>query len=331
MEVFISHSHRDRHEAIVIRDIVERYGAQTFFDQEEIYPGDDLPDRIQEGIDACDLFLLVWSGNAASSEWVQNEWNLAYESRKRIIPYVLDGMPLPQGLRNLVYIDSTDQQHGNAKLLKTVFGEDFSPPPEEVFPGQWRATVDAFGMGQATYELELRENGQIEGEGGLNESGAIWQLADPDMHGLLKTRIPIHGNWYYDDRTQMLTLETVSSGFGQTQQDTVRIHATGREKGQISGKDLGGRIWVLQKASSTAVPQANDMQRQHLREQIQQTYDSLKNSPMMCALLSALCLGIQSKGTDLGISDQLLLRVGQGESGACERMLSQLKKEGWIN
>lgn len=329
MEVFISHSHHDRHEATKIRDLLKRHGAEAFFDQEEIYPGDDLPDRILQGIEDCDLFLLVWSSNAARSEWVQNEWNLAYDKRKKIVPYVLDGAPLPQVLSNLVYIDRTDQRHGNALLLETIF-PGFIPRIDEVFPGQWRATVDFIGLGQATFEIELRPNGQIEGQGRLEATGTLGQIADPSMRELFDMRIPIHGNWYYDDGTQMLTLETVSSGFGQIQQDLVNIHTTGREHGAIKGADRGGRVWVLQRVGGAPSQAHPDDHRQHIRDEIQDVYDKLKDTQVLCVFLSAYCTGILAKGDDLGLPQQLLLSAAKIEPGACERMLEILRQNGWL-
>ncbi|MET0027842.1 MAG: toll/interleukin-1 receptor domain-containing protein [Candidatus Thiodiazotropha sp.] len=329
MEVFISHSHHDRHEATKIRDLLERHGAQAFFDQEEIHPGDDLPDRILQGIKDCDFFLLVWSRNAARSEWVQNEWNLAYDERKKILPYVLDSTPLPQGLSNLVYIDHTDQKHGNALLLKTIF-PGYIPPPGDLFPGQWRATVDFISLGQATFDIELRSNGQIEGQGRLEETGIFGQFADPSMHELFDMSIPIHGNWHYDDDTQVLTLETVSSGFGQTQRDLVIIHTTGQEHGAINGTDRGGRVWVLQRVGEAPSRSHPDDHRLHIRNEIQDAYDQLKDTQVLCAFLSAACMGIQAKGDDLGLPQQLLFSAAQLEPGSCERMLEILKQNGWL-
>jgi hypothetical protein len=219
-------------------------------DQEKIRAGDILPDRIREGITWCDAFLLIWSVSAVSSKWVQHEWNMAYELRKKIVPYVLDGTPLPPGLDNLVYIELKDRELGDAQLLTTIFGRDFAPDPTTLFPGHWRASLDAFGMIQATYDLQLRANGQLEGEGGASQSGLAGQIAAQiGMGGLLTMRIPVHGSWSYDQGTQVLTLELSASGFGQQTHDTVKIRTTGREKQAISGQDLGGRMWTLQRLS----------------------------------------------------------------------------------
>ncbi|MCK4821247.1 hypothetical protein KA005_36110, partial [bacterium] len=115
-------------------------------------------------------------------------------------------------------------------------------------PGRWRASMDAFGMVQATYDLELRPNGQLEGEGGASQSGVAGELAaQMGMGGLFTMRIPVNGSWSYNRGTQTLTLEIYASGFGQQTHDTVRIRTTGRENQAISGQDLGGRMWSLQR------------------------------------------------------------------------------------
>ncbi len=249
--IFLSHSHLDRHEATKLQAVLEANGAETYLDQDKIQAGDILPKRIHEGISWCEIFLLIWSSKAASSSWVDREWDMAYESRKKIVPYLLDSTSLPSALENLVYVEIHDQELGNARLLRAVFGKDFRPPdPTRLFPGPWRATMDAFGMVQSTYDLELRENGQVEGEGGASQSGTAGELARQlGMEHILTMRVRVHGNWSYDQNTQTLTLVISASGFGQQTTDTVRIQTTGREKGTIQGQDLAGRMWSLRRTT----------------------------------------------------------------------------------
>jgi len=197
--IFISHSHQDRHAATELQSALEKYGAETYLDQEKIRAGDLLPERITEGIGWCNTFLLIWSISAAASKWVKREWNTAYNLRKKIVPYVLDNTHLPAGLDNLVYIALKDREFGDAQLLTTVFGKNVPFDATTIFPGQWRASVDAFGMAQGTYNLELRANGQVEGEGSVSATGIAGQLASlMGMVGLLTMRIPVHGTWSYD-------------------------------------------------------------------------------------------------------------------------------------
>ena len=62
---------------------------------------------------------------------------------------------------------------------------------------------------------------------------------------VLSTKIPVHGEWTYDDRADLLTVTLTAAGFGAVQTETIRIRATGRERGAIQGKDFGGRPWTL--------------------------------------------------------------------------------------
>jgi hypothetical protein len=249
-KVFISHSHSDRDTASQLEIVLSDHGAQPYLDEQQIEPGDPLPDRLTDGIKQCDVFLLIWSYKASQSEWVDKEWNMAYEQRKKIIPYVIDRTPLPPVLENLVWVASEDRKHTNAKLLAAVFGRSFSPPPNKLFPGKWIAKIDAFGLGQSTAELELRANGQIIGFVKMNQGGPFGTiLQDEGIGDLLNMNIPIQGTWTYEEGTQILTIEVIARGFGQQHHDVVKIKTTGHEN-SIQGEDLAGRTYTLHRKST---------------------------------------------------------------------------------
>lgn len=65
----------------------------------DIPPGADYGDVIDEAIVGCRLFVLVFSGPAALSQWVKGELNLAFTERKIIIPYRIDETPLKGAMR----------------------------------------------------------------------------------------------------------------------------------------------------------------------------------------------------------------------------------------
>lgn len=101
--VFISHSDRDRQSATEPRAVLRRYGAQTFLDQDQIQAGQVLPQRIML-TQAClgeTSSCWFWSNSATSSSWVEREWNLAYQLKRRIVPYVIDKSP-PESV-NLIW------------------------------------------------------------------------------------------------------------------------------------------------------------------------------------------------------------------------------------
>lgn len=337
-KLFICHSHEDRHSAVELQRVLGEQNAQTFLDQDRIVPLDNLPDSVREGISWSDSLLLLWSASAAASAWVQREWETAHKWGKKIIPYVLDGTPLPYLLDELVYVDASDLQHGNAKLLKAVLGKDIQVDPRTLFPGLWEATVDAFGMVQGTYNFELRENGQVEGEGGISNSGFAGQLAgEMGMSGLMSMRIPLHGSWSYDRGSKTLTVETSTSVvFGHQQNDTIRIRTTGHETGAITGEDLAGRTWTLRRVGDRPRPRAED-EKQRVRGAFQKMIETGgENSPTLPLTLAAVCLGAQEKSEiNLGLPTKKARRVLKADEstfqGAVQDFVQALERGGWIS
>jgi len=66
-------------------------------------PGERWEQQLYKEIDLCDLFLLFWSNNAARSEWVLREAELAVarqnaspDEEPDITPIILEGPPVPQ-------------------------------------------------------------------------------------------------------------------------------------------------------------------------------------------------------------------------------------------
>jgi hypothetical protein len=248
-KVFISHSHRDRAVATELQRVLTKYGAETYLDQDKIQVADVLPDRIRQGIEWCNTFLLLWSSSADASEWVGREWNTAYDLRRKFIPYCLDSTSLPTGLENLVYVDhNKDAQVTHAGLLRAVFGKDFTPSSTDVFPGRWRVTLNAFGFGTATDDLDLRANGQITGNTRIDRGGPIdYILRGLGASDLLNLRFSISGTWEYEERTEILTLDMAAHGFGQEFREKVQIRITGREQDVIQGRDFSGRTYTLRR------------------------------------------------------------------------------------
>jgi hypothetical protein len=122
--IFISHNARDTEEARQIGAQLKLVGADVWFDEWEIRAGDSIPGAVDEALDAFDIFLLVWSENAAASEWVRSELEAALTRRMaeheiRVIPVKLDEAPLPPLLRPLKYVTLDD---GVAEVVDAVMG-----------------------------------------------------------------------------------------------------------------------------------------------------------------------------------------------------------------
>lgn len=81
-KVFISYSHADADKVQYISETCRAVKCNYFFDRHSLNPGDIYPEKIFKYIDNANLFILCWSKNAATSEWVEKERKRALENLK---------------------------------------------------------------------------------------------------------------------------------------------------------------------------------------------------------------------------------------------------------
>lgn len=249
-KVFISHCHVQRNLAVELNSLLQENGAETYFDQDQIQSGDSLPDLITEGVACCDTFLLIWSTMAARSQWVNAEWNLAYEQRKRIIPFMYEYAPLPNELSNLVYIESDDRNRGFGELLLVVFGKDFKPSdPAALIPGRWKLepSVNMPEVGSAVYDVDLRRNGQISGTAQIKNTGLIGEWTNMlGLRHLLQMKGRITGSWQYNHTSNQLIMDmTAHVGDFPSKREIIKICTRGDDRGTIKGYDDMQRQWRI--------------------------------------------------------------------------------------
>lgn len=100
MNVFISHNMADKETARFLAVALVEQGANVWFDEWQLRPGDSITGGIEAGLSRSDVFVLVWSSDASLSKWVGAEVR-AYLRRRvdneslRIVPVMIDTTPLP--------------------------------------------------------------------------------------------------------------------------------------------------------------------------------------------------------------------------------------------
>lgn len=103
--VFMSYSTKNLEVAGQVKSLLERTGSRVFLAQSSLAPGVELTQAILSAIERCDLFVLLWSSGARSSEWVPHEIGAARAHAKPVIPVILEaGMELPGFLKGLKYL-----------------------------------------------------------------------------------------------------------------------------------------------------------------------------------------------------------------------------------
>jgi ABC-type phosphate/phosphonate transport system substrate-binding protein len=111
-DIFISYSSKDRVIADAIVSNFEKNGIRCWCAPRDIGPGDDWGEAITRAIDACPLFLLIFSGNANASKHVLDELYYSLAEEKVVIPFRVENLD-PSGamrlhLSSLHWLDAYD-------------------------------------------------------------------------------------------------------------------------------------------------------------------------------------------------------------------------------
>ena len=145
--IFASYSHRD----LDVVESVERHartlGDEYLRDLQQLRSGESWNSRLLQMIDQADVFQLFWSSNAASSEFVQQEWRhaLALCRNTFVRPtYWQEPMPpVPGPLQSLHFHRlgiATAAAQETARSQSASHPRPVPPPPPE---------MDAYGSGAA--------------------------------------------------------------------------------------------------------------------------------------------------------------------------------------
>jgi outer membrane protein assembly factor BamB len=89
-KVFVSHTHEDNERCIPLLSALDAWGVDYWFDTEQLAPGSQLSDRIQQGLAERDIFLRVCTAAAQQSFWMDRELasvrGMRVDTRSRGLP-----------------------------------------------------------------------------------------------------------------------------------------------------------------------------------------------------------------------------------------------------
>jgi hypothetical protein len=121
-KVFISYSTKDIPNVDALRSFLQFPDVECFVSEYAVTPGAPLAPTIKNAILTCDLFVVLWSKNALSSEWVSQEIGIAHGAHKAILPFVLEqGLSLPGFIKELRYVAAfQNPQQAMYSLRETV-------------------------------------------------------------------------------------------------------------------------------------------------------------------------------------------------------------------
>jgi TIR domain len=130
--VFVSHSSRDRADAVQVRRILKEVGCRVWLDATDMRAAGDLEGQLAKAIADADVFCLLLSPTSAASTWVGKEIEVAKRERERrdqlLLPIILRPCELPpaigkiSGLRAYQAYDGVENDYIRLQLVQAVTG-----------------------------------------------------------------------------------------------------------------------------------------------------------------------------------------------------------------
>jgi hypothetical protein len=117
--VFISYSSKNLHIVDWARSTLAQPGVTEVFAAEySVLPSHVLNDAIIRAIRGCDLFVLLWSHDARTSDYVPQEIGIAVGCNKTILAVVMEeNVPVPGFITNLKYLATHKNWDGSFEWL----------------------------------------------------------------------------------------------------------------------------------------------------------------------------------------------------------------------
>ncbi|SEV93368.1 toll/interleukin-1 receptor domain-containing protein [[Clostridium] fimetarium] len=128
--VFISHNHFNKEIAREIGLLFAAQNINVWFDEWNIAPGESIPSKVNNGLEICTHFLLLWSEKASKAPWVKAETNaiigrMLSTDGVKFIPVMLDSTPLPTIISSYKYIKyGSGTEKDKSKIVQSVTGKE---------------------------------------------------------------------------------------------------------------------------------------------------------------------------------------------------------------
>jgi hypothetical protein len=106
---FLSYSHRDMDRAVAIRELLNDLGVRLFQDVQDIPTGASIVGTLHSAMSTASRAVLLLTQHYFQSPWAQREiaylHNRAHAGTLKLLPVLLDDIPLPEVLTDTFTID----------------------------------------------------------------------------------------------------------------------------------------------------------------------------------------------------------------------------------
>ena len=181
VSVFLSHSSKDKP---FVRELAaflrQDPPMEVWLDEGEILPGQNIVDKIRQGLDS-NFIILILSPDSVDSHWVQEEWTDAFweqtnNQQTKLLPVLYLDCTIPRLLRDKYYIDLRNNQLDSFAKIKTFLLTQHAVTPKHI---NQLPTRPPLFIGREPELAELRRR--------LSEKGTLVHIAE--MAGKGKTAL----------------------------------------------------------------------------------------------------------------------------------------------
>lgn len=179
--VFLSYRSINRPWVLNLYDVLVELGHKVFLDQYVLKPGDHLIKNLQDGLQASQAAVLIWTAAAKTSIWVNDEYEYLQQRANNdndfiFVPVTVDGSGLPPFAQNRIYIDFSGYPDGpnGGDLLRLLYALASKPLSQEAI--QFAAAQDeAAGVTNALLNNARRNNRPDRLLQLFHQGGLIWK------------------------------------------------------------------------------------------------------------------------------------------------------------
>lgn len=202
MSTFISHSSRDKEFALKLSNALRSNGIEVWIDEYSLNAGDNIVEKIQEGLHASDSLIPILSKNYVESKWAMQELSFASaraltQKSIRIIPVLIEECDIPIFLRDRLYADFRQGFDRPFELVLRSLKGDIEPeksdaPERSIRAEQGKQDSLAYHARKLSEHLQSGELTLVCGAGVSVAAGApTWQiLLNELLSNLIKKQLP---------------------------------------------------------------------------------------------------------------------------------------------
>ena len=167
-KIFISYS---RHNEAFARKLAiwlnDTLGVGVWIDVDDIPVGIKWSAAIQDGLDNCEVMVVIITPSAMKSVNVEDEWQYFLDQDKPVVPILLKTAPIPYQLRRIQYIDFSvrDERNDAQRKLITELRRHLIPMPDEDInvlrtEGSRRAEIDGIKPTESQRDKRTKQRRQ---------------------------------------------------------------------------------------------------------------------------------------------------------------------------